>query len=169
MGYVSHSQLADRPGALELAQVASEQHGAVVDAELLEATLRGSDRSAWDPADIAAADVALQVIVDAIADADGRINGFLLQAGYPVPLNPVPAIVAGWSRDITRYTLHKDRIGDDRSDPIARAYRDAMRLLELTAQRKFALGIEDPQRNDDGESGMAFDTGSKAFGRDALP
>ena len=46
MQYVTLPQLAEIPGALELAQVATDQHAAaVVDATLMELTLRAGDRS----------------------------------------------------------------------------------------------------------------------------
>ncbi len=142
--YVSHLQLAERPGPLELSQVASDAHQVAVDTELMDATLRAADRSAWPADEQAAADEALARIDEAIINADGLIDGFLSQAAYTLPLSPVPAIVSGWSRDIARYFLHKDRIQDERSDPIARAYRDALGLLRLTADGKFSLGIGDP-------------------------
>jgi phage gp36-like protein len=145
VSYVTHEQLAERPGALELAQVASDPQLPVVEAELMEATLLGGDRSAWLPGDVTAADSALARIDVAVADADGLIDGYLVRGKYSVPLAPVPRVVSGWSRDIARYTLHKDRIADERSDPIARAYRDALKLLQLVAEGRFSLGIDDPK------------------------
>lgn len=139
MPYATLEQLLQRPGAVELAQVATPENKPVVDALLLEATLRGADRAAWAAEARAVADAALARINDALADADARIDGFLQQRGYALPLNPVPGIVAGWSRDIARYLLHKDRIQDEKIDPIARAYRDAMALLKQLADGKFSL------------------------------
>ena len=144
MGYVSHMQLAERPGAMELAQVASDAQGAVVDAGLMDALLRAADTSTWPTPALAAAQRALARIDEAVAEADARINGFLAQRGYSLPLAEPPGIIAGWSRDIARYLLHKDRIQDERVDPIARAYRDAMKLLADVAAGRFALGIADP-------------------------
>lgn len=143
MPYISHAQLAERPGARELAQVATAEHLPLVDYALMEATLLGGDRSAWAAEDIAAADDALLRIDDAVNDAQATIDGFLGVRGY-LPLDPVPAIVSTWARAITRYYLHQDRIRtDEKSDPIVRDYRDALRLLELTAAGKFSLGAND--------------------------
>jgi phage gp36-like protein len=143
MSYISHAQLAERPGARELAEVATATHEHIVAAELMEATLQGDDRSAWSADEIAVADDALQRIDDAVSDAQATIDGFLGKRGY-LPLNPVPGIVTAWTRAIARYFLHKDRIRtDEKSDPIVRDYRDAMKLLQLTAEGKFSLGADD--------------------------
>lgn len=144
MPYLTPADLAERPGATELAQVASSQHGAMVDYALMDATLRGADRSAWAVDAVAAADEALGRVQNAVTEAESMIDGFLVKRGYPLPLSPVPALVTGWARSIARYLLHKDRISDDRSDPIARDYRDALKFLGLTAEGKFSLGAADP-------------------------
>lgn len=143
MAYVSHIQLAERPGAQELAQVATDRHKRIVDSALMDATLRAADRSEWEPEDVAEADAALQRIDDAVADADGLINGYLRKRGYPVPISPVPRIVTAWSRDIARYFLHQDRLSSEGNDPIVRAYRDALKLLQQLADGTFSLGADD--------------------------
>lgn len=142
--YITLVQLAERPGAQELAQVASTSYQAIVADALMEATLRGTDRSAWTTEQIGFADGALARINDAIQDAEGTINGFLRKRGYAVPLDPAPAILSTWARAITRYLLHKDNITDERTNPVARDYRDTMRLLQLVAEGKFSLGTDDP-------------------------
>jgi phage gp36-like protein len=156
--YVSHAQLAERPGARELAQVGSADHEAIVDYALMEATLLGTDRSAWDAEEIADADAVLQRIDDAVAGADGLINGYLVKRGHAVPLDPVPSIVTVWSRDISRYYLHKDRLSSEGTDPIVRAYKDAMRLLEQVVAGKFSLGIGDETATP-GAGSPAYTTG----------
>lgn len=146
--YITLAKLAERPGALELAQVASTAHQDEVPAELMDLSLRGGDRSAFAPSLIVQADEALARIVEAVEKADGTIDGFLRRRGYPLPLIPVPPIVAEWSRAIARYYLHKDNISDERTNPIARDYRDAMKLLQMVAEGKFSLGIDDPLASD---------------------
>lgn len=141
--YVTPIQLAERPGATELAQVATAESDAIVDAVLMDAVLRGTDTSAWTPAQVDVANDALARITDAISDAGGLIEGFLAKRGYALPLDPVPGVVTGWARAIVRYYLHKDRITDPKSDPIARDYQDAMKLLQLTATGQFSLGVGD--------------------------
>ena len=143
--YVTLAQLAERPGARDLSQLASTEHETVVDYELMDLTLRGGDRSAYAADLVAAADEAAERITQAVGDADGVINGYLARRAYALPLSPVPSIVTTWSRAIARYFLSKDQITDERTHPVARDYRDALRLLQLTADGKFSLGIDDPQ------------------------
>lgn len=142
--YVTSAQLADRPGPQELAQVATPGNAAVVDYTLMDATLRGLDRASFPADDVAIADAALARITDAVNDADALIDGFLAKRGYALPLATVPNIIVNWSRVIARYYLHQDRISDASTDPIARDYRDALKLLQLTADGKFSPGISDP-------------------------
>lgn len=143
MAYITHQQLLDRPGSRELAEVASDEAKDMVPYELMALTLSGGDRSAFDEEQIAEADAALARIDDAVADADGVIDGYLRKAGYSLPLVPVPRLVIVWSRAITRYYLHKNRRSLESDDMIVRDYKDALRLLEQTASGKLSLGADD--------------------------
>ncbi len=146
--YCTPAQLAEAKLARELAQLCTPERYAPVADELMEATLRGDDRSTFDPDQVAIADVALAAVATALDGADRYIDGFLLQrkpVPYTVPLSPVPLLVSEWAKHIARYFLHKDRVGTvEASDPVIRNYRDATRLLELTAAGKFSLGATDP-------------------------
>ncbi len=146
--YCTPSHLADAKLARELAQVATPERYQIVADDLMDATLRGADRSAWLPDDVLVADEALAVITSALLDAEGVINGYLVMrkpVAYVVPLNPVPGIVATWARWIARYLLHKDRVNtQERTDPVVRDYQQAIRFLELTRDGKFSLGVDDP-------------------------
>lgn len=163
--YITHAQLAERPGSKELAQVATPEQHRVVDTALMQATLLGADRAAWPEADIAVADAALARINDAVSDAAALIDGFLGKRGY-LPLNPVPGVVTTWCRAISRYFLHQHRLNADDKDPITRDYKDALRLLQLTADGKFSLGIADAVVTT-GAGMPEFTPGSSTF-RDAL-
>jgi phage gp36-like protein len=174
MPYVTHAELADRPGAQELALVATPEHLAVVEAGLMDATLRGGDRSAWPPEAITAANAALANIDDAVAEGDALIDGFLAQRGYTLPLELPPSatgksVLTAWSRACARYLLHKTRISDETKDPIARDYRDAMRMLKLLADGKYSLGAADPQASASTSStDVRFSGAPNVFGRDQL-
>lgn len=168
MHYVTLLQLAESPGALELAQVASASHGAVVDAELMDRTLRGEDRSSHPADAIAAADEAKARILEHIDDATGVIDGYLARR-YTLPLGSPPKILATWARAIVRYRLNKDRSGDERTDPVARDYRDAIKFLQQVAEGKFSLGVEDPDQGPATDGEVRFESGAKVFGRRALP
>ena len=164
--YITPAQLAERPGARELAQVATRERDAIVADDLMEATLRATDRSTWSADQIAIADDALARINEAITGAAGTIDGFLARR-YPLPLATVPPIVVEWSRSITRYLLHKDRISGEATDPILRDYRDALKLLQLTADGKFSLGADDPVLTDAGDAEVQFTGDGRVFRRDA--
>ncbi|MFC5525216.1 gp436 family protein [Rhodanobacter ginsengisoli] len=163
--YITPAQLAERPGARELAQVATRERDAIVVDDLMDATLRGTDRAAWTADQVAIADDALARINEAIDGAAGVIDGFLARR-YPLPLAVVSPIVVEWSRSITRYLLHKDRISSDKDDPILRDYRDAQKMLQLTADGKFSLGADDPVLADTEAADVQFTGDGRVFRRD---
>lgn len=174
MPYITHVELAERPGARELAQLASAEHLAVVEPALMDATLRATDRSAWPPEAQDAADAALARIDDAVAEADSLIDGYLVQRGYTLPmvLPPVSAgrsVLAAWSRAVARYLLNKSRISDETKDPIARDYRDALKMLGLLVQGKYSLGADDPAKTSaSAGSDVRFASTPSVFGRSQL-
>lgn len=146
--YCTPVQLADARLTRELAQVATPERVAILDDAIMEATLRGTDRSAFDPTLTDIADQALVHIEQALADADGVIDGYLRSrkpTPYTVPLDPVPDVISVWARWIARYLMHKDRVHtSDQQDPIVRDYKEALRFLQLVADGKFSLGPLDP-------------------------
>jgi phage gp36-like protein len=168
MPYVTHLQLAERPGARELAQVASADHKALVDYGLMDVALRGEDQSAWSPTEQAAAAAAIAVIDRAVVEADSTIDGFLAKRGYTLPLVPVPPVVAGWSRAIARYALHKGRQSLEANDPIVRDYRDALKLLGLLVDGKFSLGADDAVAPGGAGGEVQFQSDAAVFSRDQL-
>ncbi|CNJ03399.1 Mu-like prophage protein gp36 [Yersinia aldovae] len=141
--YVALADLAERPGALELSQVTLTQGKPPARPELLDALLRGEDTTPWPPAEVDVALAALKKIGDAIEESQGLIDGYLRQRGYTLPLVTVKPILTGWARAITRYKLHGHRVSEEKTDPIVRDYRDAMKLLEQMAIGKFSLGLGD--------------------------
>ena len=165
MNYITLDDLAERPGARELAQVATKEGVRAVATDLMEATLRGADRSAWEPDLVAVADDALQRIQDAVTEAESLIDGYLAKRGYPLPLSPVPKLVTGWARDIARYLLHKDRGGKEDNDPIVRNYKDAVKFLGLVAEGKFSLGAEDPITSNPNQLDVRFESAPAVFDR----
>ena len=165
MNYITLDDLAERPGARELAQVATKEGVRAVGADLMEATLRGADRSAWPADQVAVADDALQRIQDAVTEAESLIDGYLAKRSYPLPLSPVPKLVTGWTRDIARYLLHKDRGGKEDNDPIVRNYKDAVKFLGLVAEGKFSLGAEDPITSNPNQLDVRFESAPAVFDR----
>jgi phage gp36-like protein len=168
MQYITAADLAERPGARELSQVATAAHLKPVAWELMEATLRGADRSTWTAEQVVEADDALRRIEDAVAQAESLIDGYLARRGYSLPLSPVPELVTGWTRDIGRYLLHKDRSGKEETDPIVRAYRDALKFLQLIADGKFSLGGNDPVATSPSAIDVRFEADENVFSREQL-
>jgi len=175
MPYITTAELAERPGARELAQVASAEHLAVTDYALMDATLRGTDRSAWTLAQLDAADAALARVEDAVAEASALIDGYLVQGGYTLPLDLGASassknVLTAWARAMARYLLNQHRITDETKDPVARDNRDAHRMLALVAQGKFSLGVADPAAS--AAAGSATDVrfagAAPVFGRSQL-
>ena len=130
--------------------------------------MRGEDRSAFDVAAIAAADEAKARVLELVEEAGGLIDGYLAKR-YALPLATPPGLLVTWARAIVRYKLHPDRRGDDRTDPVVRDYRDAIKFLQQVAEGKFSLGLEDPTTGAAAEGDLRFDHGQKVFGRSALP
>ncbi len=168
MPYVTPAQLAERPGAQELAQVASTSHEAIVDAELMDLTLRGLPRDAYTGPQIAAADEALERINEIIAETDAMIDAYIARR-VALPITPpVPSVLTRIARAIVRYGLQKDRTGDARTDPLVRDYTDNVKLLEAIRDGEVTLGIIDPQSANAPVLDVRIDSGSKVFSRDEL-
>lgn len=174
MPYISTAELAERPGAREIALLATSDGAATVDYELMDATLRGTDRSAWSAGELVEADAALQRVQDAVAEADALIDGYLAQRGYTLPLALAPtssgkSMLTVWSRAITRYLLNGSRITDESKDPVARDYRDALRRLAEVAAGKLSLGGTDPEAPANAsQTDVRFEGAPTVFGRDQL-
>ena len=176
MAYITPAELAERPGAREIAQVASLPHQMVRDDALMDATLRGLERDSWPPEECTAADIALQRVRDAIAEAGALIDGYLVQRGYALPLVLSPtstgkSVLTAWARAMVRYLLNQNRITDARTDPVARDYQDALKMLGLLAQGKYSLGAGDPEAAGSAASGatdVRFAAAAPTFGRGQL-
>lgn len=165
MSYVTLPQLADKPGAVELAQVSTADHHAPVDPALMEATLREGDRSAWDAEALAIADDAKARIVEIVAEVDQTIDAHL-RARVPVlPVFPVPSVLTRIARAFVRYELHKD-IADEKH-PIVRDYKDKRALLEAIRDGKVTLGEGDPNAADVA-GGVHVTSRPRIFSRDSL-
>lgn len=163
--YITPAQLADRPGATEVAQVSTPDRDAIVDAGLMDATLRGTDRSAWQAADIAVADVALANVQAAIDDADSMIDGYLAPR-YTLPFTKLPGILVVYARAIARYNLHKSRQSLENTDPIVRDYRDAIKFLTAVAGGQLSLGADDPVLDNPTPTNVQFVGDAPVFARD---
>jgi phage gp36-like protein len=167
MSCLNLSDLAERPGALELAQVASSEHEAAVPAPVMDRLVREGGPLPDDPGEARRAAAAIARISDALASAGGIIDGYLSRR-YRLPLSREIPIVREWARAIARYLLHKDRRALEKEDPIVRDYYDAMNLLRLTAEKKFSLGADDPEQGASFGTDVRFSGDPNVFSREEL-
>ncbi len=83
------------------------------------------------------------LIDEAIADADGEIDGYLAKR-YAVPLSPVPKVINKFSKDIALYNL-MSRAGLDeagREGNYLTRYNAAIKFLTLVAEGKSASELK---------------------------
>ena len=84
MTYAAQSDLTDRFGATELAQLTDRVNGNVIDTTVLNRALN---------------------------DADAEIDSYLA-ARYALPLSSTPVVLVRMAADIARYRLYDDRVTD---------------------------------------------------------
>lgn len=83
------------------------------------------------------------IIVEAIADADGEIDGYLAKR-YTVPMVPAPKILNKLSKDIAIYNLFSRmgiKEGSDEEIFLTR-YNAAVKFLTLVAEGKVSIGAD---------------------------
>jgi len=119
-----------------------------VPAELLAILFAGDtpDPDEWTSLERAAAVNAEDEIEQTIIRASAEIDARLAKRGYPLPVDVGQfPIVGTWARSITRYLLHTQREGtQDTTGRIERDARDAREFLNLVADGKVLLGMNDP-------------------------
>jgi phage gp36-like protein len=79
-------------------------------------------------------------VARALADTDGRIDGFLASR-YPLPLSSVPAEINRLACDIARYFLARLP-----TDEMRKRYDDATAWLTNVAKGQFSLGLDANQQ-----------------------
>lgn len=141
--YITLLNLSERPGLIELTQLVAQDGEIPADAKLLDAIINSNDISSWTSDEIINANRAISRINESIDDAEAEINGFLMQRGHKLPLIKVPRLLSDWARIIVRYKLHRNRVSDEKSDPIVRDYKQVLAFLKLVAEGKYSLGIDD--------------------------
>lgn len=141
--YITLLNLAERPGLIELSQTVAQDGEIPVSSDLLSAIIHEQDTSSWATDDVAAAHATISRITESINDSEAEINGFLRQRGHKLPLTVVPRLLTDWTRIIVRYKLHRNRVSDEKSDPIVRDYKQVLGFLKMVAEGKYSLGIDD--------------------------
>ena len=141
--YITLLNLSERPGLIELTQLVAQDGEIPADAKLLDAIINSNDISSWTSDEITNANRAISRINESIDDAEAEINGFLMQRGHKLPLIKIPRLLSDWARIIVRYKLHRNRVSDEKNDPIVRDYKQVLAFLKLVAEGKYSLGIDD--------------------------
>lgn len=88
-------------------------------------------------------ELAAPIIDEAIADADGEIDGYLAKR-YTVPLRSVPKIINKCSKDIAVYNLFA-RIGiqeGGEENIVRERYQQSIRYLTMISEGKASLNLD---------------------------
>lgn len=160
MAYLLVSDLITRFGAEELAQVADRTTPRLVSADLLDAAAGGADLSGWAEADVDAVGKAMTTILQAIADADSAIDGYIASR-YGAPMPTPPAVVKRLAGDMARYYLHDDHA----TEAIQKRYDAAIAMLRDVAAGKVTLGPEAESAKPAGGGTVEMVTSGRVFGR----
>lgn len=163
MRYASPSDLVSRFGLTTIAQVATPERFAVVPVELLQLTIDGGDTSAYTAEEVEAATSTLDVITAAMNDAANEID-FYLAPKYPLPFDPVPAMLVKLACDLARYNLYQAGASDEVKD----RHKNATRILEQLGDGRLQLGVsvnnteltKQPDLPESFSAGRAFTTDS---------
>lgn len=159
MPYATLQDLAARESLRDLAQAAAPDYP--VDAEMLEATIKGGARSKWTTADRVAADAASGRLRQALADADAEIDGWI-GARYPSLANP-PSALQAYAVDIAVYRLF--RPGNPEDSRLIR-YKAAVTYLRDVSQGK--IDLSPPAKDPDTAAGVMTSSPSRVFTTDSL-
>ena len=110
------------------------------------------------------------LIDEAIADADGEIDGYLAKR-YAVPLAPVPKVINKFSKDIAVYNLFS-RIGIDEGTgekTYLNRYNAAVKFLTLVAEGKVSIGADiDGDPASAAAAGFSIRSSPRLFKRDQM-
>lgn len=102
----------------------------------------------------------------AIEDASALIDSYA-SARYPVPLDPVPAVIRRVAVDIALYNLFSRRGFDEEKSAdkaIVDRYKGALEFLELLAKGLVSIGVSQPPA----EGGAAIRSAGRTFTRKTL-
>lgn len=84
-------------------------------------------------------------ITAAVVWADTLINGYC-GGRYAVPFDPVPAMIAGISQDLTVWKLYLDRSDYQIPEAVRQRYEDAIGLLKRISDGSVVLPIQVPNQ-----------------------
>lgn len=109
----------------------------------------------------------IPIIEEAIGDADGEIDGYLVKR-YPVPLSSIPKVINKFSKDIAVYNLFS-RVGIDEGEKeknYLNRYKTAVRFLENVAKGIVDIGIIDNTKK--ANTGFSVNSSNRLFSRNNM-
>ncbi len=111
-------------------------------------------------------ELAAPIIDEAIADADGEIDGYLAKR-YAVPMDPAPKILNKLSKDIAVYNLFSRtgiQEGTDKEIFLTR-YNAAIKFLTLVADGRVAIGADASNPASAAATGFSVRSNPRLFSR----
>lgn len=115
-------------------------------------------------------ELAAPIIDEAIADADGEIDGYLAKR-YPVPLRSVPKIINKCSKDIAVYNLFA-RIGiqeGGEENIVRERYQQSIRYLTMISEGKASLNLDSGGSGSGSAPGtFAMTSSPRLFSRESM-
>jgi phage gp36-like protein len=89
-------------------------------------------------------------VSSAIGDADVLIDGYL-RGRYPLPLDPVPALIKKLSIDIAVFNIYSRKLELEMPDAMSDRYKNAVKVLEHIQSGKISLGTSEGNTPEPGE------------------
>lgn len=109
------------------------------------------------------------IIDEAIADADGEIDGYLAKR-YAVPMDPAPKILNKLSKDIAVYNLFS-RMGiqeGSNEEIFLTRYNAAVKFLTLVADGRVSIGTDASDPASAAATGFSVRSNPRLFSREQM-
>jgi phage gp36-like protein len=162
MPYATATDLLTRFDADEIAQRADRLMPRRVFGDLLTVLASGGNTSAFEPADVAQGQVALDRVQRALDDARDTVDSYI-SARYTLPISPVPAILQRTACDLARFYLYDDTATEQVKD----RHTAAMKLLDDVRAGRAQLGAESATGQQPASSaGAELVSGGRVWSRD---
>jgi phage gp36-like protein len=109
------------------------------------------------------------LIDEAIADADGEIDGYLAKR-YPTPIAPVPKVINKFAKDMAVYNLFSRRGIDENSEEknFLTRYNAAIKFLTFVAEGKVSLGAPADNPKAAASTGFKVASSPRLFSREQM-
>ena len=111
----------------------------------------------------------MPIIVSAIEDAEGEIDGYLVKR-YAVPINPTPKVINKFAKDIAVYNLYSRHGIDENSEEknYLNRYNAAVKFLTLVAEGKVSIGTQTDDPASAAATGFSVKSNNRLFNRDSM-